>query len=310
MLICKFIFSSHVDMQIHSEKKPSSSCHAVSTDFPLYLHLSLSCIYPYPSNIPILHLSLSSIYPYPPNIPILHLSLSSIYPYPPSILHLSLSCIYPYPPSIPILHLSLSSIYPYPPNIPILHLSKYPYPPSIPILHLSSIYPYPASIPILHLSLSSISPYPPSLLAAPPNYIQCLHRADVNSCWPPTLVHPCVGIHWRMIFRNSSLLVHQCLAMLIHLTLQKTVDGVERYCLLVKKKRICAKWSVKKCMLTLIWDMKGLITIDTNYLGICLYFLDEVLCTLFKFFGLVFSYLLPCLSQRFGRCMLRPSSGR
>ena len=45
------------------------------------------------------------------------------------------------------------------------------------------------------------------------------------------------------------------------------------------------------------------------YPNICLYFWDKVLCTLFTFFGLLSSSLSPCLSQRFGRCTLRPSSG-
>ena len=44
-------------------------------------------------------------------------------------------------------------------------------------------------------------------------------------------------------------------------------------------------------------------------LNICLYFWDEVLCILFTFFRLLSSSSLPCLSQRFGRCTLRPSSG-
>ena len=38
----------------------------------------------------------------------------------------------------------------------------------------------------------------------------------------------------------------------------------------------------------------------------CLYFWDEVLCTLFTFFGLLSSSLSPCLSQCFSHCMLRP----
>ena len=45
-----------------------------------------------------------------------------------------------------------------------------------------------------------------------------------------------------------------------------------------------------------------------NYL-FCLYFCDEVLCTLFTFFRRLSSSLSPCLSQRFGRCTLQPSSG-
>ena len=40
-----------------------------------------------------------------------------------------------------------------------------------------------------------------------------------------------------------------------------------------------------------------------NYLYI------SIICTLFPFFGLLSLYLSPCLSQRFGRCTLRPSSG-
>ena len=39
-----------------------------------------------------------------------------------------------------------------------------------------------------------------------------------------------------------------------------------------------------------------------NGYNICLYFWDEVLCTLSTFFVLLSSSLSPCLSQRFGHC--------
>ena len=51
------------------------------------------------------------------------------------------------------------------------------------------------------------------------------------------------------------------------------------------------------------------VTLLNSFRLVCIYFRDEVLCTLFTFFGLLSSSLLPCLSQPFGRCTLLPSLG-
>ena len=89
-----------------------------------------------------------------------------------------------------------------------------------------------------------IHPYHPSLLVSPLDSIQYLHRADECKVFAGhvRLVCPWVGIHWRMLLISLSLLLHQCPACLVHLTLMVCEIGGKwhyRCCFYGAISRIC-----------------------------------------------------------------------